>query len=146
MSHVVSIDVEFNDLASLMAACKRLGWAFLEGVSYKWWGTDHGRSVGDYPLPEGYTESEIATSLHSIRVPGTRYSVGVFASKSGRGYDVLWDFFDYELKMAMGGEGGGRLAQAYGLEKAKKEMRLRGRHLVKEETRADGTVKLVFAG
>lgn len=144
MSHVVSIDVEITDLEALKAACTRLGFEFLEGQSYKWWG----RHVGDYPLPAGFTPEELATSLHSIRVPQAfkGFTVGVFKSKTGPGYQLLWDHYDDGLKAAMGGEQGGKLAQAYALEKAKKEMRLRGRHLLREEVKADGTVKLVFAG
>jgi hypothetical protein len=48
MSHIVTIKVEVRDIAAAKAACKRLGWQFMENQqSYVWFG----RSVGGEPLP-----------------------------------------------------------------------------------------------
>lgn len=139
MSHVVKMEVEIRDLDALRAACERLGFRWNEGVTtYRW----YGRWVGDTPMPEGITREQLGHCQHEIVVPGCQYSVGVVAV--GGHYSLLWDFYDSRLKMAMGGERGDRLVQAYGVEAASALMRASGAYLTEETVMPDGTVRLVF--
>lgn len=99
--------MKIESLDSLKAACSELGLRFNEGAeSYKW----YGRSVGDYPLPEGFTKEDMGKCDHSISVPGKpgAYEVGVCKAKDGSdGYELLWDFWGkgYGLQDAIGKEG-----------------------------------------
>jgi len=90
MSHVTCIDVKIKDLESLKVACKKAGLEFRENQKeYKW----YGRSVGDYPLPEGFTAQDLGKCDHAIGVPGNdkAYEIGVV--KQGDNYTMLWDFW-----------------------------------------------------
>lgn len=86
MSHVTKINTEINDLAALKAACKELNCEWVEGKqTYEWFG----RSVGDYPLPEGFTADMLGKCSHVIRVPKESYEIGVV--KVGDKYRLLFD-------------------------------------------------------
>lgn len=143
MSHVATVAIEIKDLAALRAACKRIGLEFMEGQkSYKWWG----RSVGDYPLPEGFTAAELGKCEHALRVKGNdnAYEIGVVRRKDGKpGYSLLWDFYagGYGLQNVVG-ENCGLLSQAYAVEAAKSRARAMGR-TVTEVKQANGTIQLV---
>jgi hypothetical protein len=92
MSHVAIVDVEIKDLAALARACTNLGLQFNEGQkTYKW----YGRSVGDYPLPDGFKASDLGKCNHAISVPGNKqaYEVGICKNPNGKGYIPLWDFY-----------------------------------------------------
>lgn len=100
-SHVAKIDLEIRDLEALTMAAERLGLRFNRGqTSYRW----YGRSVGDYPLPEGFTEADLGKCNHAIglnsdsayaalskhgQVP---YEIGVVDNGDGT-FTLLWDFF-----------------------------------------------------
>lgn len=91
MSHVSKIDVEINDLAALKAACKELNCEWVEGKqTYEWFG----RSVGDYPLPEGFTADMLGKCNHVIRVPNEIYEIGVV--KVGEKYRLLFDSWGWD--------------------------------------------------
>jgi hypothetical protein len=139
MSHVAKIAIEIKDLETLDAACTRLGGTLVRGKThYKWFG----RSVGDYPLPEGYAAADLGQCEHAIRVPGARYEIGVVRRRDGKpGYQLLWDSWgDGGLERQLG-QGAGKLVQAYGIEAAKRAARTRGYH-VEEHAKEDGSVVL----
>lgn len=135
MSHIVTIKTELRDLQAIRAACKRLGWTFVEGQrTYAW----YGRYMGDSQLPEGIAVDQLGKCDHAIRVPGASYEIGLKAT--GKGYAPLWDYWH------TGGlptNAGARLAQAYAVEKARAEARRQG-HTVSERQLADGSVQLTI--
>lgn len=142
MSHLAKIDLEVNDLAALEASCAPLGLEFVRGQqTYRWFG----RSVGDYPLPEGFKASDLGKCDHAIRVKGNykSYEVGVVARKDGKpGYTLLWDFwcdgFGLQDKV---GDGGGKLIQEYVLQVATKD-RVKQGYRVNRVTAPNGHVQL----
>lgn len=138
MSHMAHIATEFRDLEALKAACKRLGWEFLEdATSYRWYGL----FVGDSPMPEGLTKDDLGRCEHAIRVPGAQYEIGL--TRRGDKWAAHWDWYeDGGLDKAMG-RTGGPLKQAYAVEKAKIEARKNG-HSVTEQRRADGSIRLTI--
>lgn len=147
MSHVAEIEVEITDLDALDAACRRIGTLELVRgqTKYKWWGD----SVGDYPLPEGFTKEDLGKCDHAIRVKGNAqaYEVGVVRARNGKqGYVLHWDFYDggYGLEKEVG-ENCNKLRQAYAIEVAKKAA-VRQRMSVREVQQADGSVRLVCTG
>lgn len=127
MSHVATIDIEIKDLDCLRAAAADLGMEFREGQrTYRWWG----RSVGDYPLPEGFAAADLGTCEHALAVAGNpdAYEVGVARRRDGQpGYALLWDFYagGRGLQAAVG-KGAGRLKQAYAARVTEKQMRRKG--------------------
>jgi len=98
MSHVVIIDPRIQDLGALQAACAVLGLEFKEGqTKFKWYGTH----VGDYPIPTGFTKSDMGKCDHAIVVKGNSkaYQIGVVKRRDGQqGYMLMFDFY-------MGGHG-----------------------------------------
>jgi hypothetical protein len=92
MSHVAEMECEINDLEALSDACKELGLELRLGQkTYKW----YGRSVGDYPLPEGMTAQDLGKCDHAICIPGNpgAYEIGVIKKKTGESYSLVWDFW-----------------------------------------------------
>lgn len=92
MSHVAKVELQVKDLDALEIAARALGLELVRGqTTYKWWG----RSVGDYPLPEGFRAEDLGKCLHALRLPGNSeaYEIGVVKSRAGQGYELLWDFY-----------------------------------------------------
>tara|TARA_Y100001980_G_C14459122_1_gene241412 strand:- start:36 stop:491 length:456 start_codon:yes stop_codon:yes gene_type:complete len=92
MSHVAVVKVEVTDLKSLAKACEALGLQLNLGQkTYRW----YGRHVGDYPLPEGFTQQDLGKCDHAISVPGKpgAYEVGLCSRNGGKSYQLLWDFW-----------------------------------------------------
>lgn len=141
MSHVVEIQIELRDLNAIRAAVKRLGGIWHENQqAYAWWG----RSVGDYPLPEGVRKEDLGKCDHAFGFPGADYEVGVIRKPNGQ-YRLQWDFYDTGgLMPFMGNEQGHKFAQAYGIEKAKIEAKKNG-YLASEKTLADGSIQLTMS-
>lgn len=140
MSHVAKIEVEIKDLDALRAACAKLGLSFQEGkTSYAWFG----RSVGDYPLPEGFTVADLGTCEHAIGVPGASYEIGVTRRRDGRpGFALLWDSWHAGgLERALGA-GAGKLVQRYGIEAARRAALRAGYSVAGEQVNADGSITL----
>lgn len=136
MSHITKIDIEVTDLTVLKAACRRLGFTFVEGQkTYEW----YGRIVGDALLPEGLSIEDLGRCDHAIGVPGAEYEIGVRAEKGG--YRLLWDSYERGGLEQKVGKGAGLLRQAYGIEKAKLEARRKG-YSVYESRKADGAITL----
>src|ERR1035437_5141802 len=92
MSHVTTIAIEIRDLNVVKEICQELGLEFKENQkTYKWYGTH----VGDYPLPAGFTKADMGKCDYAIRLKGNTqaYEVGVVKSKTGSGYQMIWDFW-----------------------------------------------------
>lgn len=128
MSHVADMCLEVNDLNALDEACKELGLELVRGqTTYKWWGY----SVGDYPLPAGFTTKDLGKCDHAIRIPNNHqaYEIGVVARKDGKpGYTLLWDFYagGYGMQEKVGKDGG-LLKQHYSIQRAKKHAQKLGK-------------------
>lgn len=148
MSHVEEVKTRVTDLGALKAACTRLGAEFVEGKKkYNW----YGRSVGDYPLPAGFTADELGHCDHVVRIPGVNYEVGVVRAKDGKGYTMLYDFFgsqtggkghDGEMLRKRFGNGLTKLIDAYSLEALKAKARAKG-YMSREVPLANGKTQLV---
>jgi len=74
MSHVEDIDIEITDLKALAAAVAELGAIYTPNQKSNAW---FGRSVGDYPLPAGFTAEMLGKCEHAISLPCCRYEIGV---------------------------------------------------------------------
>lgn len=119
MSHVAQVEgLEIHDLAALGEACAALGLELVLGQkTYRW----YGRSVGDFPLPAGFTAAELGHCEHAIRVPGSKatYEVGVVSRRDANGqalpgFTLLWDFWNRGYGMMdKVGAGCGLLRQQY---------------------------------
>lgn len=122
MSHVVALETKILDIEALKACCDELGLEFRENQkNYKW----YGRSVGDYPLPAGFTENDLGRCEHAIGIKGnhTSYEVGVVKSRDGVGYTMLWDFWSGGNGLqAKVGDGCGKLLTGYAEEVATKAL------------------------
>ena len=159
MSHVAKVDVEITNLDDLAAACKRIGLELVRGQqTYEW----YGESVGDAPLPEGFTEEDLGRCDHAIRIPeghpihenyARPYEIGVCKRKDGRpGFDLLWDYFGggFGLSEFLGtkliprvGYDGQmpKLKQAYAICAAQRVAAQRG-FRVQEQVQHDGSVRM----
>lgn len=126
MSHVSTIACDITDLEALKAAAKECGMELVQQSTYRWFG----KSVGDYPIPEGFTEADLGHCEYAIRIPGNpnAYEVGVVRRRDGRpGYTLIWDFW-------AGGHGlesvieknGGRLKREYALAVGMRQMARKG--------------------
>jgi len=145
MSHLVAVKVKITDLEALAAACVNLGAALVRGVTtYNWFG----QTMGDYPLPAGYTTADLGKCTHVIRIPGVHYEVGVVAKANGQ-FDLLFDFWGrpgssrhdgHRLKDEFG-EGLCRLVQHYNVERTARLCTQRG-HQVSRVTQPNGTISL----
>lgn len=134
--HVASIKLEVKSLDALKLACARLGLFFMEGQkTYAWFG----KSVGDLPLPEGFTETDLGKSDHAIKVPGANYEVGVVFRDGA--WRLLWDSWGQGGLEAALGKDCNRLRQAYGVAAATLEAQRQG-YSVWETVGEDGAVRL----
>ncbi len=165
MSHVAKVDVEITNLDDLEAACKRIGLELVRGQqTYEWYGS----SVGDTPLLDGFTEEELGTCDHAIRVPEDHpihqiyerpYEIGVCKRRDGKaGFALLWDYFagGFGLWEHLGtnrtpdlNENDGwkydgqmpKLKQAYAICAAQRVAAQRG-FRIQEQTQQDGSVRM----
>jgi hypothetical protein len=67
----------------------------------------------------------------------------VVKSKSGRGYQLLWDFWKSGGLVQKIGEKGEKLVQAYAVEKTRREAKKKG-YSVYETVQEDGNIKLTL--
>lgn len=145
MSHVVSIKTELHDIEAIKRTCKELGLEFKENQkTYKWWGY----SVGDYPLPDGFTKDMLGKCEHAIGVPGTDWEIGLARPNNGKGLRMLFDFFGSSgqpILNAIGGQSASKFMQLYAVHKATIEARKRG-FTVARQTGSNGAIKLVCVG
>lgn len=140
MSHVAKVDIEVKDLAALKNACSALGLELVEGQKqYRWFG----RSVGDYPLPAGFTKDDLGKCDHAIRIPGNAraYEIGVVARKDGKaGFHLLWDSWlgGYGMQNRVG-QGCKTLKQHYGVQVAIRQVQKQG-YRARVEMKGDGSM------
>jgi hypothetical protein len=127
MSHITNIELEIKDLVALKAACNRMGFTFMENQTTC-----------------NFYRDQKADCLHAIQVPGAAYEVGVVENKNGD-YHLIWDPYIHVGLESSLGPGGGKLKQAYGIEKAKLEARKKG-YSVYERVKADGAITLSVEG
>jgi hypothetical protein len=125
MSHNEIMELEVTDLKTLANTAKRLGGKLiLNQKTYKWFD----RFMDDYPLPEGLTVSDLGKCEHAIKFPGIEYEVGVIKSRTTKGaYELLWDFWDRNLKTKMGGKEAITFIQHYTMEKTKQAAMSKGK-------------------
>jgi hypothetical protein len=136
MSHVVTIKTKLKSLSSIEKACQRLGWELLMGQTHYAW---YGKYVGDYPLPDGFTQEQLGKCSHAIKVPGASYEIGVVENEDE--YTLLYDFWsEGGLVPLIGGKDCPKFIQAYAVEEAKTQLQLQGQ--VYEDIFEDGTVEL----
>lgn len=134
MSHVATVsEIAITDLDMLDRACQRLGLELRRGQkTYHWFG----ESVGDHPLPAGFTVADLGKCDHAIGIPGDRdqpiqkrpYEVGVCRNPNGRpGYVLCLDQWlgGFGLVNRVG-EDCGLLCQSYSAEVSKRTMQLKG--------------------
>ena len=134
--HVSSIKLQVKSLEALKLACQRLGLEFREGqATYRW----YGMFIGDAPLPEGFTKSDLGKCNHAIHVPGAAYEIGL-VQRDGA-WQMLWDSWEAGGLEAVLGKDAERLRHAYGVEAAKLAAQKEG-YSVYEEQMEDGTTKL----
>ncbi len=130
MSHVESVETRILNLDALKAACENLGVEFREGQrKYEFFG----RSVGDYPLPAGFTAEDLGKCDHAIHVPGVNYEIGVVRAKDGSpGYSLLYDFWgsggkhDGTKLLEKFGKGLVKLVDRYSVEVLRAKARAKG--------------------
>ncbi len=141
MSHVSKFELQVTDLDSLDAACKELGLELVRNQqTYKW----YGRSVGDYPVPQGFTEQDLGKCEHAVRIPDNRtaYEIGVVKSRTGKGYELLWDFYAGGYGMeAKVGKDGCKLKQQYEVQHGARFWRRKG-YRVTTQTQQDGHIRV----
>lgn len=169
MSHVTlkesdNADQQITDIAAIKAACQHCGLEFREGQkTFHTWATDHnGRLVGDWPVPEGYDASEIASGKceHAIGLPGQRgksgtqaYEIGLVKSKKHPGtYSTMYDFWGGALEN-QAGKGLSKLRKRYMAEAVKNKCEAEGDTVTVEEmpngdiiVEQDPTVRLAAQG
>lgn len=161
MSHIQTCDVELRDLEAVKTACERLGWSLVKGQkTFKWFGV----WVGDTEAPRHLFHDEKAyrnfqamspesqrasmTSRmswcdHAIKVPGADYEIGL--QWDGACYRPVWDYYETGGLAEHMGTDGGKLAQAYAVEYAKRWAWSQG-YSIEEQSLADGTVEISMTG
>lgn len=140
MSHVATIECEVKSLKALQSTCDRLGLIWKEGKkNYEWFG----RHVGDYPIPEGFSVNDMGKCDHAIGVPGCKYEIGVVKNRldNGKTHVLLWDFWDRDLKNAMGGQKAPKLTQMLTIEQSKLAAKQKGLHV--KEVQMEDRIRLV---
>jgi hypothetical protein len=154
MSHVIeqepdNADQAIRDLFVLKKACERCGLEFREGqTTFHNWATDHGKLVGDWPLPEGRTSEDVGKCTHAIGIPVNQqagagayanYEIGVVESQKFPGtYSLMYDFWGGTLEGKVG-KRCENLLMYYQVEAAKLAAQESGHEWV-EESLPDGTV------
>ena len=153
MSHIATIEIEIKDLDALAAACEPLGLELVRGQKkYNWYGV----SIGDSPLPVGFTKEDLGSCEHVLRMKGTAmngqidkrmpYEIGLVARRDGKaGYALMWDTYrgGGGLVEKVGGEQAERLCQGYAVEVAMRIAKRQGFRVVKKEVRSDGSIAIV---
>ena len=144
MSHVSTVDLEVRDLKALAEAAEKLGLELVEQKTYHWFG----QHVGDYPLPEGFSEKDLGKCDLALRVKDGKkkpkpYEIGVVAKDGG--YTLLYDFFQggYGLmqKVSTDGQSLNLLKQEYATAVARRELQRKGFRV--REVRENGKVRLI---
>ena len=150
MSHLVTETMEIHDLDALAEAAEACGMELVrDQQTFKW----YGRSVGDYPLPAGFTADDLGKCSHAVRVKGVgsqTYEIGVVERRDAAGnrlpgYSLLYDFWrgGFGLLAAAGKECS-YLKQQYTLAGIKKTLGNRWR-VAGVQTLENGSMKVVLS-
>src|SRR5689334_8648128 len=128
MSHVTTIKAEILDLDALKEACSEIGMEFRENQrKYRWFG----RHVGDYPLPEGFSKSDLGRCDHAIGVPRNRNAYEIGVVERDNSFKLLFDFWNKGFGLeAAAGKGCEKLIESY--------TRIVARKTAKNYARANG--------
>lgn len=143
MSHVATIDVQVTDLDALALACKDLGLELVRNQqTYRW----YGESMGDFPLPQGFTTADLGKCAHAIRIPDSAqaYEIGVVPRRDGKpGFALLWDFWQggYGLTAKIG-EQAEKLKQGYALHATVRAAQRLGHTVLGQQRQPNGAVVL----
>ncbi len=145
MSHITEVDCEIRSLEALKRAAKKLGLTFYENQkTYRW----YGRSVGNYPLPQGFTTNDLGKCDHAIGIDGDdqAYQIGIVGRRDGKdGYILHFDFWNrgYGIQDLVG-DNASKLVDWYAAEVAKEEAESLGYSMVSEKVLEDGTIELLY--
>lgn len=143
MSHVVQISLEITDLDALATAAEMCGMKMSKQSQYRWWGY----SVGDFPLPEGFSEKDLGKCDYALTVKDKpdAYEVGVVPRRDGKpGYALLFDFYNGGKGLVDKiGENAVNLKREYALAVATKELRRQGFRVSRQVDQKTGKPKMV---
>lgn len=91
MSHVVTIELEIDNLEVLSDAAKSLGCTLIKNQkTYSW----YGYHVGDYPLPQGFKKEDMGKCEHAIKVDGSQWEIGVVKDpENEKKFKLIYDFY-----------------------------------------------------
>ena len=146
MSHVANVEVEINDLAALKSACAKLGIEFMEGQrTYAWFDRYLADSnVGRQTVRDGFRPEDFGKCEHAIKVPGSRYEIGVVKNPRGNGYRLIYDEYGQQGKVItdrLGGTQLTKLKSEYGAVRATRHLQRQG-YRVARRVLANGTIKI----
>lgn len=142
MSHVATVDLQILDLDALKAACEEIGLIWKEGQkTYRWyqkWMNDYGKDDAAYKngiKPEDYGKCE-----HAIGTKSNGYEIGVVKNPKGKGYVLIWDFFDGTIEKAAGKQCD-KLFKTYSKNVAVKQVKRLG-YTAQVTTNANGEIEI----
>ena len=146
MSHVANVEVEINDLAALKSACAKLGIEFMEGQrTYAWFDRYLADSnEGRQTVRDGFRPEDFGKCEHAIKVPGSRYEIGVVKNPRGNGYRLIYDEYGQQGKVItdrLGGTQLTKLKSEYGAVRATRHLQRQG-YRVARRVLANGTIKI----
>lgn len=142
MSHVVTLSIEINCIESLRKAAELCGMTLSQASTFNWYGT----SVGDYPIPDGFTAETMEKCEYKLSVNGQpdAYEVGISRRADGK-LVPLFDFYGrqgYLLEQAIGA-GGSKLKQEYAIAAATKELLRKGCRVTRTVNEKTGKPQLI---
>lgn len=147
MSHVFDTKLVVLDLDALSKACESISMELvLNQKNYKW----YGHHVGDYPLPAGFSASDMGRCDHVLRIKGNRtaYEVGVCKRRDGQeGYTLIYDFWagGHGLESVIGDKGK-TLKQSYQEQVIRKKLELKGLRGITRRVLEDGRIAVLYQG
>jgi hypothetical protein len=145
MSHVASVELVINDLASLKESCQKLGLTFCENQkTHRWFGkfladSDVGRATASE-----FNAKTFGTCEHAIEVPGSEYDIGVVRNPNGVGYRLIYDQWGSKglaISEKLGGKSLPKLKSEYGAVRATRHLQRQGYRVVRRVL-ANGQIKL----
>ena len=159
--HVVSVDVELNNLEAIRRACKRLGWQFIENQNTYTW---VGKWYDDSPVPRNlfpsddpgdneycrvvhmsknervpYMNNILGKCTHAIKPSKYRSEIGLI--QRGNKFIPIWDHFTDGLETIHAENGMKGFLQAYAVERTKIETNTWNQSYT-ETTLNDGSIML----
>jgi hypothetical protein len=146
MSHVASVELVINDIASLEKACVNIpGLTFMEGqTTHKWYGkfladSDVGRATA-----AEFNAETFGTCEHAIKVEGGDYEIGVVKNPAGSGYRLVYDQWGSggsNIAKKCGGEGLSKIKTEYGAVRTTRHLQRQG-YRVMRRVLANGQLKI----